>query len=75
MLNIDDKGNIMELNVERIEAHRIVLNEKPRQFAARIGMSHQWYYDLINGGKANVRLDTINKIAASLEVKPKDLIK
>lgn len=64
----------MKLNVQRIEAHRIVLNEKPRKFAQRIGMSHQWYYDLINDGKTNVRLDTINKIAELLGINPKELI-
>jgi transcriptional regulator with XRE-family HTH domain len=66
----------MELNVKKLEAHRIVKNENPRVFAKRIGVSHQWYYAVISGVKpSNPRLETINKIAEALGLEPKDLIK
>ena len=66
----------MEFNVKKLEAHRIVLNENPRVFAKRIGVSHQWYYAVIAGKNLlNPRLKTIDKIADALGLDPKDLIK
>jgi transcriptional regulator with XRE-family HTH domain len=67
----------MELNIKKLEAHRIVFNENPRVFAKRIGVSHQWYYAVIAGKNSGVnpRLETINKIAENLGLDPKDLIK
>ena len=67
----------MEFNVKKLEAHRIVLNENARDFAKRIGVSHQWYYAVIadNNLHLNPRINTINKIARALGLDPKDLIK
>ena len=66
----------MEFNVEKLEAHRIVLNENPRDFAKKIGVSHQWYYAVISGKKLlNPRIKTIDKIADALGLDPKDLLK
>jgi len=65
----------MEINIEKLEAHRIVLNENARQFAKRLGLSHAWYYKIKNGERINARLDTIEKIAEALKLPAKDLIK
>jgi DNA-binding XRE family transcriptional regulator len=66
----------MELNVNKLEAHRIVFKENPREFAKRLGVSHQWYYIVIGdtGLKINPRLQTINKIAKALGLDAKELI-
>ena len=69
------KGNMLEFNSKLIEAHRTVLKENPRKFSIRLGVSHQWYYDVVAGKKINPRIETINKVADALGLDPKDLIK
>ncbi len=39
-----------------------------RQFARRIGVSYQWYYDFIEADKVNPRLETVQTIADALGV-------
>ena len=66
----------MELNVKKLEAHRNVSNETPRDFAKRIGVSHTWYYWVMSGKfLGTVRLKTLDKIAEALGIPAKDLIK
>ena len=67
----------MQVDITKIEAHRIVLGLNIRDFAKKIGMSHQWYYSLVdkNNNHSNLRIETVNKIASALGLKGKDLIK
>ena len=65
----------MELNVDKLEAHRNVLNENPRQFAIRLGVSHAWYYKVLNGEMKNPQIETLNKVSDALGIPAKDLIR
>ena len=65
----------MQLDIVKLEAHRIVMDINKRQFAKKLGVSHQWYYTAVEEDKApNPRLATINKIAKALDLNPLSLI-
>ena len=66
----------MRIDKDRLEGFRKLYAESPRRFSIRIGVSYQWYYDLIDGeNNANPRLETIQTIADALGIPAKDLIK
>lgn len=65
----------MDINIKKLEAHREVFDENVRDFAKRIGVSHTWYYSLLDGNNQNPRIETIARIARKLDLKSaKDLI-
>ena len=66
----------MRIDRDRLESFRRLYAESPRRFAKRLGVSYQWYYDLIEDtNTANPRLETIQTIADALGIPAKDLIK
>ena len=65
----------MKLDIKKLEVFRELYMENARDFAQRIGVSHAWYYHLIQkNNKANPSLDTIGKIGKALGIDPKKLI-
>ena len=65
----------MRINIEKLESIRKAYGEGIREFVKRIGVSHQWYYNIINGQETQLYLETINKISKNLKIKWQDLIK
>lgn len=56
-----------------IEAQREKLKISKRQFAIKIGISRQAYYDILDN--KSTRTETLDKIAAVLGLSAKDLLK
>lgn len=64
----------MKVNIEYLEKIREAYKENIRDFAKRIGVSHQTYYNM-QKGNGQPTLDTIDIIAKNLKLKDaRDLI-
>lgn len=57
----------MKLNIEYLEVLRKAYNENIREFAKRIGVSHQTYYNF-QKGNGQPTLETIGHIAKNLKL-------
>jgi transcriptional regulator with XRE-family HTH domain len=64
----------MHVNVEKLEKIRAAFGENVRDFAVRIGVSHQWYYNLINSKGNSPNLKTVAEVGDKLNLSVKDLI-
>jgi transcriptional regulator with XRE-family HTH domain len=63
------------LNVQTMENRRRKLGLSQERAAARAGLAgRQAWNNIASGRKANVKMDTLNKIATALECDPRDLI-
>ena len=58
----------MELNIKFLETLREAHGENVRQFAKRIGVSHQTYYNYTRG-KSEPTISIIGKIGEKLRLK------
>jgi DNA-binding XRE family transcriptional regulator len=65
------KSIMVKTNI--IEAQREKLKISKRQFAIKIGISRQAYYDILDN--KSTRTETLDKIAAVLGLSAKDLLK
>lgn len=64
------------LDIAKIKALREKLGLSQEAAAAAAGMkTRQQWYTIESGTKPNVSIDTLNKIAAALGVKARDLLK
>jgi transcriptional regulator with XRE-family HTH domain len=64
------------LDTEKMKTLRLKLGLTMEEAAKRAGfVNRQRWYQVESGQTTNVKLDTLNKIAAALSVKAKDLLK
>ena len=59
----------MKINIEYLEQLRAAYNENPREFADRIGVSHQTYYNWLKSNGYAKQFDTISVIGKRLKLK------
>jgi len=62
----------MELNVRKLEAERIKLSLKKAEYSRLFNLSETAYGKMLR--KRSTAISTINKIAAVLNLDPKDLL-
>lgn len=64
------------LDIAKMEERRRALGLSQEEAAVRAGLAgRQAWNNIVSGRKANVTLDTLNRIAHALEFDPRDLIK
>ncbi len=64
------------LDTGKMEQRRRALDLSQREAAVRAGLAgRQAWNNIASGRKANITLDTLNRIARALECDPRELIK
>lgn len=70
-----DLLSALVLDTKAMKARRTKLGLTMQQAAEAAGLgSKQAWNNIENGGKTNVELDTLGRIATALKCKPKDLL-
>lgn len=67
--------NQFMLDPEKLQIKRKKMGLNQRQAAVAAGISAARWNDIEKGGRTNLRIATLDKIAGVLKCKPKDLLK
>lgn len=63
------------LDIDKIRTAREKLGLSQASAADEAGVTRQRWNDIEGGRKPNIQLETLEKVAKALKVKPKDLLK